>query len=699
MPEYYVEMKKTRKLIHEALDSRQLMAVDFSLLQDIETKPGKTSDFAVLGAVGAEVAFAFTGQDSLRFRDQLWEIPASESGPAHPLHDAGNLGTIGTNGIVELNGRYLFNSGSDLPSEDGLWSTDGTSSGSIRLGPSAVAAPTLAAGKAFYFVHHPEGMSLWVTDGTVAGTRKIIEDRDDQNFHFESPLASDGTQVYMVVRDHLSMRHLATVDSNDRVSTLVAFPAGDTGQVEYLDNGNLLITNRPGLNGPFNEVYGYNPNQGLALLSDEVSGLVGLPTLQISGGRAFFAGDSFSLWSTDGTVAGTDRVLDASYTFSDRPLIAAIGDRMLFAAHHDFGVEFFISDGTTGGTIALGMNAPLHPHYYPVTASDDAFYFIGSDDSNQFQLCRVDASSGLLQVVASIANPGPSTLPDEGKLFANLPAVVDNRVFFADGGVLSEYLPATDKIVRVSPELGTAGTELEFFAQSDQFAWFKAGQTLWQTDGVTAQTRPVVFPSDLFAPEDVYQPQVIDGQLIFDALANSFPGPTEYGRWSVDPQTGEATRLSLSTSRAHSLIADLPSGRFQIRRDGTELGLYQVSADLKSEQLIAAIPEDIVSREITLTRFDDRLIFVTNGELWQTDGTAAGTLRLRTLSNADEVNSDLHINGAGHLLFLTLDRQIYRLDLGSTQPTHLGTLSAMVFRTTTRTAVFCRQLMVLSSWV
>ena len=93
------------------------MAVDFELLQDMNTEPENTASFAVLGAIGNEVAFSFNVPDSLRFRDQLWEVPADESGPAHPLHDAGNLATISTANVVAINGRYLFNRASNLPEE------------------------------------------------------------------------------------------------------------------------------------------------------------------------------------------------------------------------------------------------------------------------------------------------------------------------------------------------------------------------------------------------------------------------------------------------------------------------------------------------------------------------------------------------------------------------------------------------------
>lgn len=668
-------MAKRTPLLLEKLDSRQLLAVDFHLLKDIETKPANTPDIAVLGALGNEVAFAFTAQDPLRFRDQLWEVPADESGPAHPFHDAGNLATVGTNKLVAVNGRYLFNRYSNLPEQDGLWSSDGTTAGSFRLGPSSTDSPTVASGKAYYFVKQFAGVSLWVTDGTVAGTHEIAEDRDEQDFHFDSPLASDGQHAYLVVKDHLSIRHLATLDSSNKITPILEFPQGSTGQLEFTAAGNLLVTNNPALSGPSTELYSYAPSRGLVLISNKVGGVANLPTLQISGGRAFFVSDSFSLWTTDGTRTGTTRLLDDSYRFSDRPAVAAIGSHYLFATHYDNGIKYFYSDGTLSGTVDLEISLPTGPYYFPIATSDDAFYFIGTDESNQFQFCRVDAATSDLQVVATIDAPGPSALPEEGKLFFGVPTVVDNRIFYTDGGALLEYLPLKNKSVRVSPDLGTAGSELEFFGHADQYAWFKQGDVLWQTDGSTTQTRPVVFPSTVLKPQFFSHPQTIDGKLIFEGLANTFPGPAEFGRWSVDPQTGEAIRLNVSDTIAVSEIVTLPNGKFQIRSDGTKHRVFLISNDLTSEQPVADITKQAAEYDVEFTKIDNRALFVTDGELWQTDGTAVGTFRLRTQSDSDIVVGDLHTDKNGNVLLITVSRQIYRVDVGSSVPTYLGSVS------------------------
>src|SRR5688572_24953641 len=53
---------------------------------------------------------------------------------------------------------------------EGLWATDGTAGGTVRLTAERAANPTLSNGRVFFVV---EGTTLWSTDGTIAGTRAV----------------------------------------------------------------------------------------------------------------------------------------------------------------------------------------------------------------------------------------------------------------------------------------------------------------------------------------------------------------------------------------------------------------------------------------------------------------------------------------------------------------------------------------------
>ena len=289
-------------------------------------------------------------------------------------------------------------------------------------------------------------------------------------------------------------RQIATIDANYKITPLAELPLGNSRQLEVIGNGKLLITNDPGFNNGQSELYSYSADQGLVLISNKVGGRTNLPPLQLSGGRAFFVSDEFFILEYQtGTLAGTTRILDDSYRFADRPAVAAIGNRYLFTAHNVSGFQYFYSDGTANGTVNLGVNDPGLYLHFSIATTTDAFYFIGTDDSKQHHLCRVDASSGALQLLDEISVEDLTGLPEDGRFLYPFPTVVENRVFYIADSALREYLPLKNKSIQVSPEFGTAGNSLEFFAESDQNAWFKLGRDIWQTDGSTGMTKPVEF--------------------------------------------------------------------------------------------------------------------------------------------------------------------------------------------------------------
>ncbi|HXU29205.1 MAG TPA: hypothetical protein VN851_01395, partial [Thermoanaerobaculia bacterium] len=78
----------------------------------------------------------------------------------------------GAGGFVRVGRRAVFTAGTP---NLGLWSTDGSSAGTIRLVANVTSIETLAAtGEALFFRGcDPQNCRLQITDGTVAGTRVL----------------------------------------------------------------------------------------------------------------------------------------------------------------------------------------------------------------------------------------------------------------------------------------------------------------------------------------------------------------------------------------------------------------------------------------------------------------------------------------------------------------------------------------------
>ena len=123
-----------------------------------------------------------------------------------------------------LGGKLIF-SASDATNAEGIggesiWSSDGTASGTIELQdfPSAaeygVSQSTLSSltvsGESLYFVASiGSATQLWVTDGTVAGTRALTESSTAPGGMVPSDLTSAGGRLFF----------LATASSNGGGST------------------------------------------------------------------------------------------------------------------------------------------------------------------------------------------------------------------------------------------------------------------------------------------------------------------------------------------------------------------------------------------------------------------------------------------------------------------------------------------------
>jgi ELWxxDGT repeat protein len=277
-------------------------------------------------------------------------------------------GTIATTRIAaELPLRHLRNStmvdgkiyfaasGTDADGygTDELWVTDGTAAGSQRiLRPSysnVVTAEFARLGNSTYLLTSSQ---LWRTDATPAGTHKVFE-------------ATDLARASGLTAWQDSLFFTAAVGSQ--------FP-----QERWLfrSNGTALGTVPLARVGP--ETYGYQ-----------------VTILTPLGNSLYFRGSDPAhgeeLWATDGTAAGTRRVADiAPGAASSSPRgITAAGGRLFFAADDgEHGFEPWQSDGTAAGTRLVADLAPLGFSSDPAefTAAAGLLYFRADDGARGAEL-------------------------------------------------------------------------------------------------------------------------------------------------------------------------------------------------------------------------------------------------------------------------------------------------------------------------
>lgn len=232
---------------------------------------------------------------------------------------------------------------------DGLWATDGTPSGTRRVvaEPCApcsdvrVGGTVVGPGGRLFYVIDDLGRrfaQLWTSDGTAAGTKKLLEALGPIEGGEIRSLARLGPRVIFSAADFEHGQELWGSDGTP----------GGTRRLADLRPGRA--PSRPG-------------------------------EITVVGSRAFFAANDGStgreLWATDGTPEGTYRVADIrpGEASSAPRNLTAIGSRLVFAAHDgEHGLEVWSSDGTAAGTrLASDVRPGL------LASSPGDFVALGSD--------------------------------------------------------------------------------------------------------------------------------------------------------------------------------------------------------------------------------------------------------------------------------------------------------------------------------
>jgi ELWxxDGT repeat protein len=335
-----------------------------------------------------------------------------------------------------------------------------------RISPDSLGSNMTIAGEYVYYTSLVAS-EIWRTDGTPAGTIKLASSAVNGigRFYDLQPLGNS------IVFSAYSDRH-----------------------------GTELWTAAPTFPGIrlLKDIYpGYDNHTGFPN-SGEVHNIGSLDDSAI-----FVAGDEkgrWGLWKTDGTAAGTTRLVEDSPRVFD-PFVRA-GDRLFFSGELDTGMELWTTDGTSDGTYLVRDISPVSSFPREITALGNTVFFAVGDLSAHTELWRSDGTFAGTHRVKDI-NPGP--LSSDPRKFATFG---DKLVFSADDGQHGREIWVSDgteggtsllKDLRPGADGGgpggftTVADTLYFFANSP------GNRTaLWKSDGTEDGTTLVhVFPYDV----------------------------------------------------------------------------------------------------------------------------------------------------------------------------------------------------------
>ena len=413
-----------------------------------------------------------------------------------------------------------------------LWKTDGSPAGTglvkdIRAGTgSSYPWDVTAAGSTVFFVADDgmHGTELWKTDGTAAGT-VLVKD------------IKAGTELSYGDGSSGPLDTPVDVPANSYPSSLVAF------------DSQLFFVADDGVHG--RELWKSDGTaEGTVLVKDIMDGGDGSnPSgLVVFAGKIFFTVLAYDentgspvtqYWSSDGTADGTnlftDRVFPVVYsqyfyTFDVNTSFAIAGGRMFFAGHDDAnGDELWVTDGTDAGTLLVKDIAA--------------------------------GSTGSEEVFPNSSRPRNFTL------------VGDTVFFVANDGVVGYELWKTD-----GTQAGTVLVKDVATGTTRQSSWDDAGN-----------------PIQINVPRDSYPESLT-------ALGNTLLFVAD------DAVNGRELWKSDGTANGTVLVKDLLTGK---NKDNVPR---------------SSAPDD-------LTPYNNAVFFSANGdELWKTDGTPAGTTRVKDVN-------------------------------------------------------------------
>lgn len=256
--------------------------------------------------------------------------------------------------------------------KDSLWVTDGTAAGTTKYAPNVKLDTSLSVvfyKNKIYFAGQDtsRGSELWVTNGTAAGTKLIKNIYSGKKSSAPRSFFVFKNVIYFFASTAENGKELWKSDGTAAGTVLVKDinPGAGSSYINstyFFTNNSILyfvanhgtygaeLWKTDGTSGGTVLVKDINPNAG----SSNPSGFTPLGNLVIFSADNGTTGQE--LWKTDGTSAGTQLVKDIASSFpglgSSPSQFFKFKNKLYFTAIDfiTYGIEMWVTDGTTAGT-------------------------------------------------------------------------------------------------------------------------------------------------------------------------------------------------------------------------------------------------------------------------------------------------------------------------------------------------------------
>jgi ELWxxDGT repeat protein len=375
-----------------------------------------------------------------------------------------------------------------------------------------------------------QGIELWVSDGTIAGTSMIKDINAGAGSSIPENFIIASGKLYFTADDGSGVSQLWTTDGTSLGTVKVKSIAPTLLTVS---NGILFFVANDGVYG--SELWKTDgTSAGTVVVKDIRSNSLSSSPKSLTNlnGVLYFTADDdgtgdMDLWKSDGTDAGTVKVKDLN-NISNTPLsnFIAAGDKIFFTVKvSGYGRELWKSDGTSAGTIMVKDirvgNGDSFVETLPsnFVAIDNSLYFVADDGASGKELWKSDGTEAGTVMIKDIWSGSNGSLPDNltnvnGTLFFTAEnSSVGTELWKSNGTeagtVLIKDIHPSSGITLMYPSV--VGSTFYFSTDDDTH-----GIELWKSDGTETGT---ILTKDINSNGDSSPSNlaIFGNQLIFSA--------------------------------------------------------------------------------------------------------------------------------------------------------------------------------------
>jgi ELWxxDGT repeat protein len=475
------------------------------------------------------------------------------------------------------------------------------------------------------------GVELWRTDGTAEGTYLVRDINPGSHSSTPQSLTEMGGNVYFVANDGVNRQEIWKTNGTAAGTFMLTSFSTASGTLPLLSLGVV---------GETLYISGYDSQWGVWKSDGTLEGTVKLRSFggdfpgakpdnfTAVGDVVYFSADDgvsgAELWKSNGTAEGTVRVKDISPGTGDSTptsLFNYQGTLYFAASDGVHGSELWRSDGTETRTVQVKDIVPGSEGSLPtkLIAVNDVLYFLAEDDPFQ-DLWRTDGTAaGTVEVYGAVRE----LIEYHGALYA-----------FGSGSIVrSDGTTAGTELVGLFgwPNFGAeiqpvvAGDFIYFVGHSNT-----EGNEVWITDGTRAGTHILKdIKTALGGSRDDFVLSTLGDSLLFRAYS-SLSGSDLWKSDGTEAETTLVRPISPTTASSNpSELTEFKGTLYFFARNADGEALWRSDGTAEGTIALKSFRTGFVAPH-RLTVVGDQLFFVANDgvtgdELWITDGTAEGT--------------------------------------------------------------------------